>query len=448
MTCRPPRLSLFPAEVGIVEITVAAARRLPGRACARSPSTCRARTTRPSSPSPRSPSTSAPARARRCASIRSRSPGATRRRSPSSSPTRATPRCRRGPTASTPRTSSRSGSSRRPSCSRPAAARSCSADVRGGRPWFGQPKPRVLTFSLGADSPPAMATFVQRPRIGRWLISLLGLVTVGGDLRPRAQHGRRPARRRVRGRRRAARPGADPAGDRRRRDRVGHAEHGQRHGRRRRAPARASPACRPTCTRAGNGAVPVATRGHRRPPARSRSAGCRPGATGCAFTGAGFAEQWYQGSIDVRRRHRHRGRRRAKPWSSSRSSSAGGRAASRARWWSADPTGAVARLVVPGVADPDANALVDEVTVSADGSFLFEEVPSPANYQLIVDKAGFATEVARRRARRRPGARGDRGRAARGRRRRLRARAEPGRAARRGRRSWRPTAPSRSRRSA
>src|SRR6188768_234104 len=25
------------------------------------------------------------------------------------------------------------------------------ADVRGGRPWFGQPKPRVLSFSLGPD---------------------------------------------------------------------------------------------------------------------------------------------------------------------------------------------------------------------------------------------------------------------------------------------------------
>ncbi|MET0578712.1 MAG: hypothetical protein ABW122_08640, partial [Ilumatobacteraceae bacterium] len=52
------------------------------------------------------------------------------------------------------------------------------ADVRGGRPWFGQPKARVLNFNLGPDIAPAMATFVQRPRIGRWLISLLGLVTV------------------------------------------------------------------------------------------------------------------------------------------------------------------------------------------------------------------------------------------------------------------------------
>ena len=31
--------------------------------------------------------------------------------------------------------------------------------------------------------------------------------------------------------------------------------------------------------------------------------------------------------------------------------------------------------------------------MSADGSFLFEDVPSPATYQLIVDKEGFATEV-------------------------------------------------------
>ena len=99
----------------------------------------------------------------------------------------------------------------------------------------------------------------------------------------------------------------------------------------------------------------------------------------------------------------------------------------------ADPTGAVARLVVPGVGRrPDTTALVDEVPVSADGSFLFEDVPSPANYQLVVDKPGFATEVRDVVLQRRPGAGGHRGRAARGRRRRRRAGAEPGRTARRG----------------
>ena len=45
----------------------------------------------------------------------------------------------------------------------------------------------------------------------------------------------------------------------------------------------------------GNGVGPG---GHARRPtdrAPSRSAACRPAATGCAFTGAGFDEQWYAG---------------------------------------------------------------------------------------------------------------------------------------------------------
>ena len=58
----------------------------------------------------------------------------------------------------------------------------------------------------------------------------------------------------------------------------------------------------------------------------------------------------------------------------------------------ADPTGAVARLVVQGVADTETNALVAEVTVSADGGFMFEDVPSPGFYELVVDKPGFALQ--------------------------------------------------------
>ena len=59
----------------------------------------------------------------------------------------------------------------------------------------------------------------------------------------------------------------------------------------------------------------------------------------------------------------------------------------------ADPTGAVASLIVPGVADPSTEAQVLQVEVSADGSFVFEKVPSPAQYQLVIEKPGFATEV-------------------------------------------------------
>ena len=75
-----------------------------------------------------------------------------------------------------------------------------------------------------------------------------------------------------------------------------------------------------------------------------------------------------------------------------------------------DPTGAVARLVVPGVADENAKALVEEVTVSADGAFLFEDAVA-ATYQLVVDKEGFATEV-RAVVLRGPEPRGHRGRCA------------------------------------
>lgn len=48
----------------------------------------------------------------------------------------------------------------------------------GGRAWFGQAKAR--TFAVGVDAEQrveTIATFIQRPRISRWLISLLGLLT-------------------------------------------------------------------------------------------------------------------------------------------------------------------------------------------------------------------------------------------------------------------------------
>lgn len=62
--------------------------------------------------------------------------------------------------------------------------------VSGGRAWFGQLRARTMTFGVLTDSPLALSpatapdarvetlgTFLQRPRISRWLISLLGLLT-------------------------------------------------------------------------------------------------------------------------------------------------------------------------------------------------------------------------------------------------------------------------------
>lgn len=52
------------------------------------------------------------------------------------------------------------------------------AEASGGRPWFGVMAARVLTFSAsGLDpAPETVATFIQRPRVGRWVMSLAGLI--------------------------------------------------------------------------------------------------------------------------------------------------------------------------------------------------------------------------------------------------------------------------------
>jgi hypothetical protein len=58
-----------------------------------------------------------------------------------------------------------------------------------------------------------------------------------------------------------------------------------------------------------------------------------------------------------------------------------------------DPVGAVVTLTVSGQLAPTFPAQVAQVEASADGSFVFDEVPSPAVYRLEVMKPGFATET-------------------------------------------------------
>jgi hypothetical protein len=274
------------------------------------------------------------------------------------------------------------------------------ADVRGGRPWFGQPKPRTLQFGVSGNPSPATATFLQRPRIGRWLLSLLGLLaaaavfaavlstvanrlveesSVDPDLLNRAlvqgsagAGGRASVAPRVlTGRVVVASTGEGVAG------------------------------VTADLFAAGNAAVPVATAAtddsgaftfSRLPEGRYR----------LRVRGAGFAEQWFRNSltfadatdIEVKDERANATGRRKPAEVELEDIEIGGRPGTiEGEIVAPDPSGAIARLVRPGVADPTVNALVDEVTVSADGTFAFEDVPSPANYQLIVDKPGFATQV-------------------------------------------------------
>jgi Carboxypeptidase regulatory-like domain len=265
------------------------------------------------------------------------------------------------------------------------------ADVRGGRPWFGQPKPRIISFRLAPDAPPTMATFVQRPRIGRLLLSLLGLVTAAAifavvlsivadrlvdessvdpklldkaldqpaDGSAAGMASVQPSV--VTGKIVVASTGQGIAG-------VTAALYGS-----------------------GNGTVTIKT-------AATDGTGTfsfarvAQGRYRVKISGGGFAEEWYQGALTFAD---------AKDIDVGESGTVtledikiGGRPGSVSGEVVADdPSGAVARLVVPGVADANSQALVKETTVSADGSFQFEDVPSPATYQLVVDKPGFATEV-------------------------------------------------------
>ena len=264
------------------------------------------------------------------------------------------------------------------------------ANVHGGRPWFGQPKPRLLSFSLGPDSPPVMATFLQRPRVGRWLISLLSLATVAAifavvlstvmdelvqeskvsdelidaALRQRGQAGKSVA---------VTPTPSSVSGSVVLANDTGVA------------------GVQVELYSSGNGTVALAT-------AATDAAGeytfgrLGAGTYRLRFTGAGFAEQWYPAALtfaDASDVEVPSGEPvgLGKLVLGGRPGSVGGEVIVT------DPSDAVARLVVAGVVEEDSQALVDEVTVSADGSFLFEEVPSPATYQLVVDKPGFATEV-------------------------------------------------------
>jgi hypothetical protein len=265
------------------------------------------------------------------------------------------------------------------------------AKARGGRPWFGQPKPRLISFSLGPDAPPAMATFVQRPRIGRWLLSLLGLVTaaavfavvlstVADRLVDKASVDPKVLDKAL-----DKQSGAGAAG-------MASVQ-----------PSAVGGKVVVTSTGqgiagvtvelygSGNGTVAVKTAAtdgsgsytfNRVPAGRYR----------VKVSGGGFAPQWYQGAltfadatdIDVDKA----------ATVTLEDVTIGGRPGSiEGEVITEDPTGATARLVVPGVADANTNALVKETTVGADGAFQFEDVPSPATYQLIVGKEGFASEV-------------------------------------------------------
>lgn len=265
------------------------------------------------------------------------------------------------------------------------------AQVRGGRPWFGQPRARVLTFSVGDGEPvEAIATFIQRPRIGRGLISLMGLVlaaAVFATVLSRAFEG--------------VVDEASVDGDVLASALDDDSEDGA--------------ATVPLDPGAVAGKVVVATSGAGIAGVQAElfSAGDPNVALASAataddgsyafgrlgagtyrvrFTGAGFTGLWFPDATafaDGTDVEVELGQAVALP-----DVVLGGRPGSVAGKVMADEIdGATATLIATSAIDTDVDATVTDVDVSADGSFAFEEVPSPARYQLVIEMPGFATQT-------------------------------------------------------
>lgn len=263
------------------------------------------------------------------------------------------------------------------------------ARVKAPRPWIGQSKTRVLTFSARTPEPTeTMATFIQRPRIGRWLISLIGLITAAAvfaavifttlssivdeaSVDPRILNEALSS---------GAAGGETVPVD----------------------PATVSARVVSATTNdpvagvqaelflSDNGVVPVASAatGDDGSFAFGRLSG---GTYRLKLSGAGFSDLWYPGGRTFAEADDIKvtaGKPTPLPDIAigGRPGGVGGRVIAD------DPTGARAALLLEGAADPSVPAVVGDVDVSADGSFAFADVPSPATYQLVVTRPGSATE--------------------------------------------------------
>ncbi len=263
--------------------------------------------------------------------------------------------------------------------------------VRGRRPWVGAPKVRTFTFAVDSTSHvEAVGTFIQKPRIGRWLLSLLGLLAAAAVFavvlsrmfdnvvdEAGVDKGLLSA---------ALDKGADggqttpitPAvvtgkvvlfND----------------------PSKGVAGVKVELYDSGNTKVALASA------ATVEGGGytfgrLSGGTYKIRYSGAGFEDVWYEAgptAADAKEVEVEAGK--PKPLDNVE---LGGRPGTiKGHVDSLDPTGITATLVVPGASTNEADAEVRKIDVSADGAFVFEQVPSPASYELIISKDGFATEI-------------------------------------------------------
>lgn len=265
------------------------------------------------------------------------------------------------------------------------------ARVTGPRPWFGQPVVRVLTFAAASpEKTEAIATFIQKPRISRWVLSMLGLITAAAIFAAVLSHtfGNVVDKAKV----------SDAV--------VNEAL----------ADQSANSGAKVSVTPANiTGKVVSATSGSGIGGVQAQLFSAVDGtvalssaATGddgtfafgqlsagkyrVKFSGAGFTPLWYKSAgvfadadiVEVKK---------GTDVKLDDITLGGQPGTVKGKVIGADITGTKATLVVPGLADPNTPAVVASVDVSADGTFLLEKVPTPAKYQLVIDHPGSSLET-------------------------------------------------------
>jgi protocatechuate 3,4-dioxygenase beta subunit len=265
--------------------------------------------------------------------------------------------------------------------------------ARGGRAWLGNPRAR--TFMLGVETDARIerpATFIQRPRIGRWLITLLGLLAAVAIFSLVLS--------------RAFQSVIDTASID---SRVLESALDDGTGDGAVIPVNPVTVTGGVVAQSTGGGVPgiqVELFDADDTNVALSSAvtddngiyafgGLNTGTYKLRFTGAGFNPVWYEAgptaaaATDVEVEA-------GKELPPLNDIVIGGRPGSLSGLVIADdPSGAIATLLVEGEIDPTNPPIVAQVDVSADGSFVFEAVPSPAVYTLQVEKVGFARESRR-----------------------------------------------------
>jgi hypothetical protein len=121
--------------------------------------------------------------------------------------------------------------------------------------------------------------------------------------------------------------------------------------------------------------------------------GLDDGAYKLRFTGAGFNAVWYPAGSNPAMAAEIMVAAGEEPPPLGGLSIGGRPGSLSGRLLGGDPVGAVATLTVTGLIDSTTPAIVAQISVSADGTFVFDAVPSPAEYTLRIEKIGFAREA-------------------------------------------------------